>query len=67
MGLKVVALTGAGGKMAAIADTTVAVPSNNTQYVQEGHLAVEHLLCALVESYIYENKLHGNKHGEKQS
>lgn len=53
-GMRAIALTGADGKLSAIADVTVAVPSTNTQYIQEAHLAVEHILCELVESYLFD-------------
>jgi D-sedoheptulose 7-phosphate isomerase len=48
--IKTVALTGAsGGQMADIADVTVKVPSNDTQMIQESHISIGHILCALVE------------------
>lgn len=53
IGMKAIALTGDCGKLAAIADVTVAVPSNNTQYIQEGHLSIEHILCSLVEQQLF--------------
>lgn len=52
-GMKTIALTGAGGRMAEAADITIAVPSANTQYIQEVHLAVEHLLCYFVERTLF--------------
>jgi D-sedoheptulose 7-phosphate isomerase len=56
IGMKAIALTGDCGKLAAIADVTVAVPSNNTQYIQEGHLSIEHILCSLVEQQLFSGK-----------
>lgn len=56
MGIGAIALTGTGGKLAAIADVTIAVPSTNTQYIQEGHLAVEHILCSLVEYHLFSER-----------
>lgn len=53
IGMKAIALTGDSGKLAAIADVTIAVPSNNTQYIQEGHLSIEHILCSLVEQQLF--------------
>jgi D-sedoheptulose 7-phosphate isomerase len=53
IGMKAIALTGDSGKLTAIADVTVAVPSNNTQYIQEGHLSIEHILCSLVEQQLF--------------
>ena len=49
MGLVTIALTGSGGRLQNLSDVSIAVPSTRTQYVQEAHLAVEHLLCHLVE------------------
>jgi phosphoheptose isomerase len=51
--MRAIALTGAGGKLASIADVTLAVPSTNTQYIQEAHLAIEHILCSLVEAQLF--------------
>ncbi len=56
MGIGAIALTGTGGKLAAIADVTIAIPSTNTQYIQEGHLAVEHILCCLVEYHLFSER-----------
>ena len=48
-----IALTGNGGRLAAMADIVIAVPSADTQYIQEAHLAVEHILCELVEFALF--------------
>jgi len=48
-----IALTGNGGRLAATADIVIAVPSTDTQYIQEAHLAVEHILCELVEFALF--------------
>lgn len=49
-GLKVVALTGAGGgSLSAYADEIIAVKSDITHIVQELHLPVYHCLCLMVE------------------
>ncbi len=53
-GLRVVALTGTGGALTELADVAIRVPSDHTQHIQEAHLAIEHLLCHLVE-----RRLHG--------
>ena len=52
-GMKTVSLTGVGGRLAKIADVAIAVPSDDTQHIQETHLAVEHLLCLLVERALF--------------
>ena len=51
-GLKVVALTGAGGTLADLADVAVRVPHTNTAHIQETHLAIEHVICHLVERQV---------------
>lgn len=51
MGMKTIALTGAGGgKCAELADVLLAVPSNHTPHVQEAHQVLYHILCELVEN-----------------
>lgn len=39
-----------GGKALPLADVAVRVPSRDTQHIQEGHIALGHCLCALVEA-----------------
>ena len=53
-GLKVVAMTGAGGgKLAALADAAVMVPETETYKIQELHLPIYHALCAALESNLF--------------
>jgi D-sedoheptulose 7-phosphate isomerase len=52
-GLRTVVLTGVGGRLEKLADVAIAVPSTDTQHIQETHLAVEHLLCLLVERSLF--------------
>ena len=50
-GVKVVALLGkGGGALKELADCALVVPSDETSHIQELHLAVEHIVCAMVES-----------------
>ena len=50
-GLKVVGLTGAAGEaFVRECDAGVAVPSRNTARIQEGHIAIGHVLCELVDA-----------------
>jgi len=50
MGIVTVGFTGkGGGKMAAHCDHLICIPSPVTMYVQQAHLALEHLYCLLVE------------------
>jgi D-sedoheptulose 7-phosphate isomerase len=51
--MRTIALTGNGGRLAAIADVAIAVPSGDTQHIQEAHLAVEHIVCELVEFTLF--------------
>lgn len=51
--MRTIALTGAGGKLREISDVTVAVPSTSTQFIQESHLAIEHIICDLVEQTLF--------------
>lgn len=53
-GLKTIALTGSGGRLAQMTSVAVAVPSDRVQHIQEAHLAIEHILCDLVERALFE-------------
>lgn len=52
-GMSTIALTGEGGKLAAMAGQAIVVPSGDTQRVQEAMLAIEHILCGLVETALF--------------
>ena len=51
--MRTIVLTGSGGRLVAIADVAIAVPDTNTQYIQEAHLAIEHILCDLTERQLF--------------
>ena len=51
--IAVIALVGDGGPLAGTADIAIQVPSRDTQLIQQVHLAVEHLICRLVEQALY--------------
>lgn len=54
-GMKTIALTGAGGgQMGELFDIVLAAPSAWTPEVQEYHIAIYHLICALVEDAFFE-------------
>ena len=53
MGVLAIALTGQAGLHAGEADVVIAVPSDDTQYIQEAHLSIEHIICAHVERNIH--------------
>jgi D-sedoheptulose 7-phosphate isomerase len=53
-GMVVVGMTGArGGKLARRADVVLAAPSDSTPRIQEGHIALGHALCELVERALF--------------
>ena len=51
-----IALTGSSGRLGRIADVAICVPSDNTQHIQEAHLAIEHILCELVVKAMNDNQ-----------
>ncbi|PYP39252.1 MAG: phosphoheptose isomerase [Gemmatimonadetes bacterium] len=54
-GVKVVGFLGqSGGQVKELADVALIVPSDDTSRIQEIHLAVEHLICELVEERLRE-------------
>ena len=55
MGLHTIGLTGKdGGKLAQLAELPLIMPQCETYRIQEDHLAVYHLLCAVVEYELFE-------------
>lgn len=54
--MKIIALMGAAGKMSDLADVAICVPSEHTQHIQECHLAIEHLICDLVERKLFKSE-----------
>ncbi len=51
MGIITIGLSGkSGGKMPPLCDYCLHVPSDITMYIQQAHLALEHIFCLLVES-----------------
>lgn len=54
MGVTTVGLTGAGGgKMAAQCDLLLTVPSTDTPRIQEAHILIGHIVCALVDELLF--------------
>jgi D-sedoheptulose 7-phosphate isomerase len=52
-GAYVVALTGeTGGKLAPLADLLLNVPSTDPQRIQESHITIGHIACALIEKQV---------------
>jgi len=53
-GMKAISfLGGSGGKLKALVDLSIVIPSSNTQRIQEGHITVAHIICELVEEELY--------------
>lgn len=45
-----------GGKMKALSDHLIAVPSKDTPRIQESHITIGHIICELVESSLFPRK-----------
>lgn len=54
LGVKVVGLTGHGGALADRADVVLCVESTYTATIQECHIMLGHILCALIETTLFE-------------
>ena len=53
-GIATVGLTGGGGgEFPALCDICLAVPSNETQKIQEGHIVLGHIFCGLIERMMF--------------
>lgn len=46
-------LCGSEGKLKEISDLALCVPSNSTPHIQECHICIAHVLCAIVEQNIF--------------
>jgi D-sedoheptulose 7-phosphate isomerase len=58
MGVATIALTGEdGGRLAALADCLLAVPSRHTPLIQQVHVCIYHYLCQRVERRMMEHDL----------
>ena len=53
-GLTIIGMTGAsGGKLEALCDVCLKVPSTNTARIQEVHITIGHILCAQIERELF--------------
>lgn len=53
-GLATIGFTGqGGGRMAALCDVCIRIPSTSTPRIQEGHEVLGHALCALIEATLF--------------
>ncbi len=55
-GLRTIVVSGDGGRLPAMADVSISVPSSDTQHIQEAHLAIEHIICELVERQLFQSE-----------
>ena len=54
LGAKVVGMTGrTGGKMKDLCDVILCVPADTSPLIQEGHLVLLHVICAIVERSLF--------------
>ena len=51
--MKTIVLTGNRGPLRELAHVAVCVPSACTAHIQETHLAIEHIVCHVVERALY--------------
>lgn len=52
--MRVISFTGqTGGKLAALSDILVNIPSDDTPRVQESHITIGHIICECVESALF--------------
>jgi phosphoheptose isomerase len=51
--IRTIGLSGEGGELAGKCDIAIQVPASRTQHIQEAHLAIEHIICALVERMLF--------------
>lgn len=57
IGMNTIAFTGkSGGKMAAMSDILINVPSDVTPRIQEAHILIGHIVCELVEKELFGNE-----------
>ena len=53
LGIYTVALCGKGGVLALEADSAIRVPSSSTPFIQECHISIGHIICAIVERRLF--------------
>lgn len=49
-GITSISLCGQGGKLQDLTELNIAVPSNRTAIIQESHIMIGHILCAMIEA-----------------
>lgn len=53
MGITTISFCGERGELREISDLSIEVPSSCTPYIQESHICIGHMICAIVEKTIY--------------
>ena len=56
IGMRTIGFVGETGELTAAADVAICVPSSDTQHIQEAHIAIEHIICELVERTLFANE-----------
>ena len=51
--ISTIGLTGLSGKLKSLVNISVEIPSDNVQFIQEAHIVTEHIICMLVEKYLF--------------
>ncbi|MDH4200530.1 MAG: D-sedoheptulose 7-phosphate isomerase [Spirochaetia bacterium] len=60
-GMMTIGLSGiSGGKIKALCDYCICVPSDQTPRIQEAHLLLEHIICAVIEEELFGNGFEKN-------
>ena len=52
-GVTSIALCGEQGELRSLADIAICVPSSSTPYIQEAHICIAHVICAIVEAVVF--------------
>lgn len=53
MGIQTIAMCGSSGKLPEMCDVTLNAPSTCTPYIQESHISIGHIICAIVEETLF--------------
>ncbi len=56
-GIVTVGLSGSGGAINDLVDFSIQIPSDCTPYIQESHICVGHIICALIENNIFPGEI----------
>lgn len=54
IGMASIGLMGNSGRLRSLCDVAINVPDESTQHIQEAHLAIEHVICDLVEIELFD-------------